>query len=548
MSTAEHELEQAVHANSPITSLIAVCRAWQLVPSTRLAQLARGLAAQLPADSVPGANQDEREAAWHELAVSASLVELQSLLATPWSKKPKDAARRLEQFRRLGPDPRIVGALLELDTGGRYASAAGNRFWQDAYDLLLGWGSVEAAARIPKAGPTSDYASPWSAARFSSIFEPLAIRWAGRWPREPELAPWVLRHVEALEARLEPHEALMTGLVGAVSDAPEADTPKLVFADALTERGDPRGEFIALQFAHAAGELTLGKRERMQRLLSASGVSWFDGLEGQVAPLAVFHKGFLNEVRLETRAPTAITPAWRTIEVIDTAAIATSLSGFLGAPNLKRVHSLRSVRGATLEELARSGGERTFQLVEVEHLGARTIAAPAWRVDRLRLRGHVDQALWWLLGAPFATCASTVEFALTQGFDRVGATLRALEDQAPAVIAVEFAANPPAWPMLWHGDWKLRLTRDAKGTFSTLALSLGAEVLGSLDVALASLEPKQLKSARVSTVLKRGPVWREATRALIDRSLAAQSRLKNGEFELEKPVPLPPKPIVHEGR
>ena len=184
MSALQHELEAAGKAASPIVATLALCRAWALAPSSRLARLARGFARQIQVEPVPGANQEEREAAWLELASHAGPVELQELLAAPWSKKPKDAARRLSALARLGPDPRIVGSLLELDTGSRYASTAGHRFWQDVYELLLRWGSVEAVDRVPKDLPASEHTSPWNAARYTAIFQPLALRWAGRWPKD----------------------------------------------------------------------------------------------------------------------------------------------------------------------------------------------------------------------------------------------------------------------------------------------------------------------------------------------------------------------------
>ena len=37
---------------------------------------------------------------------------------------------------------------------------------------------------------------------------------------------------------------------------PANDDKRLVLADALSEAGDPRGEFITLQLAHAAGRMT----------------------------------------------------------------------------------------------------------------------------------------------------------------------------------------------------------------------------------------------------------------------------------------------------
>lgn len=548
MSALQHELEAAVKATSPVVSMLALCRAWALVPSTRIARLARGFARQLQVDPVSGANQEEREAAWLELASRAGPADLQELLATPWSKKPKDAARRLAHLARLGPDPRIVGSLLELDTGSRYASGAGHRFWQEVYELLLRWGSVEASERVPKDQPASELASPWIARRYRSIFELVAMRWVGRWPVEPILPEPVQALLEALELKLAPGQRLAEGLLAAVHAAPTEDSPRLVFADALTEQGDARGEFIALQFAQAAGELTLGKREHMQRLLAASGRAWFDGLDAQVAPLAVFHKGFLSEVRLATRSPAPAANAWATVECIDAAGIAVTLSAFLAHPNLAGVRTLRSIRGGTLEELARHGPQRDFELIEATHLGNREFAKPAWRLRTLRLLPPIDEAVWWFTGSPLAQLAGMLELQAQGAFERIGPAVRALESEAVGLGAAEFIARGPLWPLPWRGDWVLRFERDTRGKFSRLQVSIGDELFTGLEAAIARLDRDQLKSVRVTTTLKRGPSWRDQARASLESVLQAQRRLTSAVFELERPTPSVPRGVVHEGR
>ena len=548
MSTLERELETAAKATSPVVTLLALCKAWKLSPSSRLARLARGFGRQQQSDGVPGANQEEREAAWLALAEHAGAAELQELLATPWSKRPKDAARRLTALARLGPDPRIVGSLLELDTGNRYASAAGHRFWQDVYELLLSWGSVEAADRVPKDLPASEHTSPWAAARYAAIFEPLALRWAGKWPVEPQLTTSVEALLSALEQKLAPAQQLSAGLLAAVHASPREDSPRLVFADALTEQGDARGEFIALQFAHAAGELPMGKREHMQRLLAASGRSWFDGVESQVSPLAVFRKGFLSEVRLATRTPTPNSPGWTTVECLDVGGIATTLSTFLSHPHLVSVHTLRTFRGGTLEELARHGPPISFQLIEVSHLGGRDMATPDWTLDTLRLLSPIDEAVWWFVGTPLRQHLKTLSLQAQGAFERVGPAVLELEVADSALQVIEVSVRAPPWPLPWIGDWDLRFERDSKGKFSRLVVSIADELYTGLEAALARLDRDQLKSVRVTTTIRRGPTWREETRVFLESVLRSQRRLSSVVFELDKPTALPPRAVVHEGR
>src|SRR5204863_9945107 len=55
---------------------------------------------------------------------------------------------------------------------------------------------------------------------------------------------------------------------------PDDDGPRLVLADALLEREDPRGEFMALQLRDARGELAEPERKRMASLLRKHEKAW----------------------------------------------------------------------------------------------------------------------------------------------------------------------------------------------------------------------------------------------------------------------------------
>lgn len=546
MSSCLAELQAAMNASAPAETVRALCRAWAVVPSTRVAVLARAWSQRAGAASLPGANQDARERAWLALAARGSSDDVPALLATPWSKKPRDAVKRLEVLARLGPDPRIVGALLELDTGARYPTGVGHLFWRAAYALMLRWGSAEAAARIPRDARAFPDASPWSGRRFVTIFEPLNVEWQDQWPVEPQLSADEVALLEKLEARVSPQQHLHGALVAAVYSSPDDDTPRLVLADALSEQGDPRGDFISLQFSHSRGELPMGERERMLRLLGASGRSWLDGLHTQVAPTSVFHKGFAHEVRISTRQPDPELSAWSVVETIDAAAIATSLSDFLAHANTKRVHTLRSLRGTTLQELARKGSARRFRLLEVGFLGGRDIAEPAWSVDTLRLLAPVDESAWWLVGSSGRIKARSVELQVTGSFGRVGTVLKELEARAPAVEIVTFAARTAGWPLAWRGDWQLEFTR-VNGSFARARVSLHGAVLDGLEAALASLDEAQLTTLAIDVSVRRGPTWRDATQASLRKAVTAQRQLAAPNVELLKPLRLPPSPVVYEG-
>jgi uncharacterized protein (TIGR02996 family) len=101
-------------------------------------------------------------------------------------------------------------------------------------------------------------------------------------------------------------------LLDAIRDQPDDDEARSVYADHLLERGDPRGEFIALQLArhHDGGEPT----DRERQLVDRHGASWI-GPVAAALEMARFERGFLAacEVRYEAAVDPG-DPVWRTVE------------------------------------------------------------------------------------------------------------------------------------------------------------------------------------------------------------------------------------------
>lgn len=574
LDQARHELERARAALSTEDALLAICRAWAACPSARIAALAQGYARATPAEGVAGATQKLREERWHELASAADPAELPALLATPWTKRPADAIARLEKLGRFPPDPRIVHALLELDTGQRFLSGAGNRFWILVFEQLLAWGSAEAATRIPKSAPPPGDPTPFAATRYTQIFEPVLASWGGRLPVEPELDAETVRLIEALTQRIRGGEAVVEGLLQAVWADAKADGPRLVLADALTEAGDPRGEFIALQFAHERGELTLGKSERMARLLAASGRRWLGDLDGQVAPPVVFRRGFPAEVRLSTRTPDAERRGWATVETLDTGGLALALSTFLQAPRVKHIRRLRGLSLPTLVELAKTvslspiggegGGEGTWQLLELTSLAGPDVPTPKFRTERLRLRGDTENATRWYLDSSLRGRVTRLQldvtvpppFAIPPGrlvverppsrLPRVGALIGEL-DAKGALDALELVASPESWPSRWAGLWRLVFTKDARGRLGALSVLLEDEDTNGLEVLLRALPTTQLTSLVVRTERRLSPAAREDVVLSFDRGLSGQRELATRDVALQHAEPRAPAPVIFEG-
>lgn len=107
-----------------------------------------------------------------------------------------------------------------------------------------------------------------------------------------------------------------TDFLAAVWAHPEDDAPRAVYGDWLTERGDPRGELIALQL-HPGGGAAALRRERA--LLKSHAREWLGPLAPAVSKGALrFERGFVASCAINWRGLLATPglvahPAWSTV-------------------------------------------------------------------------------------------------------------------------------------------------------------------------------------------------------------------------------------------
>jgi uncharacterized protein (TIGR02996 family) len=229
---------------------------------------------------------------------------------------------------------------------------------------------------------------------------------------------------------------VLAQLLAAVQANPDDVAPRLVYADALSDAGDPRGEFIALQCRGA-------DRERQAELVAAHRDAWL----GKLAPLlepspTEFVDGFLTDARVK-RVPrpklTAVVgnALWSTVVQLDFDPAVGGIvmkqgpvvrgpkvpaAAIMLAPVMRALRHVRGIDGDVFLTLCRDGdalpirsvGAITYPLLERD-------ARDVWRVAdepreaielarglpelrRLTLRGYpCDRPdLRWLLRSPLA--------------------------------------------------------------------------------------------------------------------------------------------------
>jgi len=291
----------AVRAGRLGDALAPLLAAWRTRPSAKLAGVISTVSnrTKLDAPSLRGKTA-AAIARWNELAARATGAELPALLASLADASSGEAIKRLAHVARWMPDPRVDEAIAGLFESVPYRATSTQPFWTKLFGLATAITDPRQLVRLEQADAAGVAVTMgnWLRTRIAKLVESLAPALTA--VRDDE-AP-ILDELATLlgTRRLSNGTLNVEALLQAIYDAPDDDAPRLVYADALLERGDPRGELITLQCRLAQRE-DRELRKREQELLEAHGKQWL----GELAPVVMagyrFERGFLAECRVENR-------------------------------------------------------------------------------------------------------------------------------------------------------------------------------------------------------------------------------------------------------
>ncbi|MDP3505027.1 MAG: TIGR02996 domain-containing protein [Myxococcales bacterium] len=351
-------------------ALEALLRRWQDDRAPELAGLIERVSSKLPTPK-----------SWRLSATDAASTNLVAFLGTLTDGKFADSLQRIQQLERLPADPRVAAALTRLIVTPPFTAQSSREFWSSLYEQL---GDRHADPRtLATVRPlVADYLSTFGKTKMGEAMQrragALVATLTERFSSTPSADVAALLSLLPAEKAPEAKKTSKSGktledLLAAVYENPDDDGVREVYADALLELGDPRGEFIVLQFRRHRGEtLTPAELKQEAALQKKHAKAWLGPLYDVLHTTHLeFRRGFLYGAQIRPVAkalPAARNhPAWSTLRELNMSTGGTNERGasLVIQPNARHVRVMTDVVYHVLDELAASSMDRVLEVLEI---------------------------------------------------------------------------------------------------------------------------------------------------------------------------------------
>ncbi len=402
MARKDTELGAAIEAGDFPRALAAALDRWRAARHPVLAELIDVLALRCERLEIRGRDKTAYQREWLQLARARpeDAVATGALVAglgrslpirdisyqTPGRdvKRYRPLLERVTSLAAMQDDPRTATAIVELLTRAAFALEEAEGVLGPVVELLVRIGDERCIAALralvdppvawtatlrehPGGGESPDTPAYFARAlprAAHAIERGLARRRALREPERVTLEA-LLATLGAPSARPGGHPTPdsarhIAALLAACLEDPDDTGPRLVLADALLERGDPRGAFISLQLRD---DLEPVARKRMAALIRQHDKQWLGDL-ARVTKLRVFRHGFLEQATLvkqgaadpATWARVASDPMLATIRVLHQGRASEELyRSFAFSPAMRSLRDITAPSTQFLGDLATIG-------------------------------------------------------------------------------------------------------------------------------------------------------------------------------------------------
>ncbi len=557
-SQALRAAQTSVAAGDLRAALGHLLAAWRAQPATEIADVIDQLDALARSGLHPptGATPKARNEAWAALAREGDPVVRGVLLTSLADTRGNlDTLARINQLAGQGLDPRLAAKIGDFIERPLYNASVPrtSAFWRELFAMLPALGDarlLDRARAWPKAWRANTSLNPPEIERLERRLTTALPELERAYGERPRLSSEDLERCEAIASALRARPAASKpvsdgALLAAIYANPDDDTPRLVYADALQDRGDPRGELIAVQIARARGESTPERTAREKALLAEFKTRWLGTLASKVKKTSArFERGFLVAC-----APTTATidddPAWATVRELEGAVPgsdscpAGALRSLVRIPGdgIRKLATLRRPLAVDALFYVQSSGYRNDFADERDAIAdfARIRVLPALR--QLTVGGWIAGALGppeleWAWSAPWSTKLEQLEFP--SRLQRMPVWIEALQPTRLRRVVMWGDTDADDHGSVGAGyGWCATIERDDAGDLSRMTLTAprgapradvearyGAEPVSGI----AELPTSQLTSVRV--VLP--PSARRAEphlRGKLEAALGRQTRL-----------------------
>ena len=258
--------KQHLAQSRPERALAPLLSAWRSCRAPALADVIDRVSASVKRGPLEGSAKKRHEV-FLSLLASGDSADGGRLLAFLGQGQTAHLAEGVDALASHPADPRFTGRALELLQHPTVTSSSSFPAWRRVFNLLVSNEDTRALEVLRKLdfnavlGPHQEYSAEFFDGRARKAAEALGAL------KVPELSAADAALVRELLGGQRTATQDLVALEARVFAAPEKDAPRLVYADALLERNDPRGEFIGLQFTRAKRRLTAAEREREFALL-----------------------------------------------------------------------------------------------------------------------------------------------------------------------------------------------------------------------------------------------------------------------------------------
>ncbi|MCX5745690.1 MAG: hypothetical protein NT062_24705, partial [Proteobacteria bacterium] len=299
------DARRALEAGRVEEAIPLLLEAWRAVRDPRLAVILDTLSGRITRDALSAPSHKKLVEQFVALVRGGDPLDQPRLAAVIGTTRSAQMVEQLESLLELWPaDPRFTVPLVELLKRPPFTGSGTQSAWRRLFKVLQAYADPRLLDLLPaldfpqllreqtgsQTGAVDNaFSAGFFTERCAALVAALARKYAGGVPRFAPAQADELARIGALAGT-----SLEAALVAEVLADPDDAAAKEVLGDHLLEQGDPRGRFLALQRARAAGTLSPTDAREERALIAAHGVRWVGALAALVDPHTMrFEDGFL---------------------------------------------------------------------------------------------------------------------------------------------------------------------------------------------------------------------------------------------------------------